>query len=191
MQHVGRTWAQSFTELYLKIPCFWLVTHYSLYHQHLLSSVGLPGWYCYGFWLCVIEKQNNMWICGENQIFIFFFFPSVLTELNFTNQNNNHLSSGKCCEWRASVAGDKCFWGPLLPGGGKLPSQILSELFPLFLLSFWGNKPDFRLIQYSDTWELELFAVVDACAPERMQKAQKASLLLGEKTLRIFVQEWI
>jgi len=55
--------------------------------------------------------------------------------LNFTNQVNNRLFSGKCCEWRASVAGDKCFWGPLLPGGGKLPSQILSELFSVFILS--------------------------------------------------------
>lgn len=60
----------------------------------------------------------------------------MLTWLNFTNQINNHLFLGKCCERRASVAGDKCFWGSLLPGGGKLPSQILSELFSDFLPSF-------------------------------------------------------
>lgn len=69
------------------------------------------------------------------------------------------------------MARDKCFWGPLLPGGGKLPSQIFSEFFFIYFFFFWGNKADFRLRQCSVPWELELFARV----PEWEQKGQKAA----------------
>lgn len=61
------------------------------------------------------------------------------------------------------MVGDKRFWGSLLPGGGKLPSEILSELFSDSLLCFCYNEPDFSLLHCSEAWQFEsLTAVVDA-----------------------------
>lgn len=134
-----------------------------------------------------------MWVFPFSKLVvkIISLFFSILAWLNFTNQINNHLFSGKCGEWRASVAGDKCFRGPLLPGRGKLPSQILSELFSDFLLSFWGNKADFTYSAQT-LGGFNCLLVLLMLAFQKDAKGAKRcwlkTLLLGEKAPNIF--EW-